>query len=142
MVDKSALAARKRMEAEKARLLAQAAAIDRDMTELDRIVAKYSAIGSAQVEPISGPQTNHANRSQGLDGTLASLMLSYRTDNRSSYRKLRHATRTNYDSLLRRLKENCGHYKLADLKRADIQRLYEDWTADGKIVTGRALIGM
>jgi hypothetical protein len=136
--------ARAAMEREKARLLEQAAAIDRDMAELDRIAAKYNLVVSA---PGSKPTPKrarkpHKDEVQVAKGTLVSLVHRYRNDQRSPYRKLHYRTRLNYDSLIKRIIDDYGDQKLAELKAQQIQRFYEDWIEDGKIAMARSLITM
>src|SRR5262249_42214525 len=126
MSNESALEA---MEREKARLLEEAAAIERDIAEFKRITAKYNfvvdaATGNAEPRP-------RKNEGQPTDVSVAGLVHRYRTDERSRYQKLRFKTRSNYDIRIRRVLEDCGDDKLAELKAGRILKLYEGWSDSG-----------
>jgi hypothetical protein len=132
MSDERALTPREVMERKKARLLEEAAAIENDMAELDRLAAKYNLV-------VSAPQKDEGKPS---DQSIASLVDRYRADERSPYRKLQYRTRISYDSLIKRIIKDCGNAKLADLKKRNFQDLYEDWTAAGKIAMAHSLATM
>jgi hypothetical protein len=128
--------ARKALEREKARLLEQAAAIDRDLAELDRIAAKYNLViapGSRGPTKRIRVQQKKKGRSKG---TVASLIAAYKKNKETGYHKAKYQTRINYDSLLRRIEDDRGHEKLADLTPQDIQRFYEDWLPRGEAMAG------
>lgn len=133
---------REAMEREQARLLEEAAAIEReaaakkaaaeiiarDMVEYDRLIRTYGA-------PAKPPEA------AGL--TVEDLVRHYRTDKRSAYHTVRYKSRRFYDDLSKRVLKDCGRVTLANLKIDDIQRLYESWSDGGKKITiGRALVGM
>jgi len=147
MGDKDTLTPREAMEREKARLLeeaaAKAAAIDRDMAELDRIAAKYGLELKAQTDAPETSAERQNNKLQEDGRNVASLVRSYRNDARSSYRTLRYRTRIHYDGLIKRLIEDCGNTKLADLKSPDISRLLEQWReGNKKIAMGNAMLAI
>ena len=138
MSDEAPLTPREAMEREKARLLkeaaakqAEAAAIDRDLAELERLAvlaAKYNFV----VTPASGAgAAAQKNERQGFDGSVASLVHHYRTDPRSPYRQLQHSTRLYYDRLIKHIVEAHGDKKLVDLKTPEIQGIYGDWKQRG-----------
>lgn len=77
-----------------------------------------------------------------FDGTLRSLMRSYKTDPDSQYRKIRYNSRVHYDALMSLIETEHGDKLLADLKGRTFSRLHEDWTKDGKIAIAHAKIGM
>lgn len=79
--------------------------------------------------------SNHETRSL----TMAGLVDRYRNDPR--YSRLRYRSRQNYESLIRRVLEDCGNERLADLKAQDIERHYKVWTERGRVMA-RALITM
>jgi hypothetical protein len=118
------------LEAIKARLLNEVAAeFDRDMAEAARLAAKYPNLvllaAREHAAKVVGPS--------GADGTtLGNLVDRYLTDGRSPYSKTQFQTRRNYDAMLRRLVEECGNKKLAELKAPEIRRLYETWSAGGE----------
>jgi len=74
--------------------------------------------------------------------TLSNLTHSYRTDARSSFQKLQHLTRANYDATIRRLNSAFGEEKLAAWKAGDIQRVYERFSEGGKISMGQSLVAI
>jgi hypothetical protein len=146
------------MKAEKARLLEQASAeIDRamasDLAELERLAAKYNL----KVVGADAPPTTYASGSIASSSvvsplppgkidvsvagvcTLAELVTTYRTDERSPYRALRFKVREGYDNMIDRLVAECGSVMLSDLTADGIQKLYEGWAAGGKVATGHAL---
>jgi hypothetical protein len=151
---KGRLTPREVMEREKARLLEQATAIDRDMAELDRIAAKYNlAVSAPGNKPalekfassrvtVEEPHKPQKNERQGAKGSVARLVARYRADERSPYLNLRYKTRKHYDTLIKRILEDCGNQKLADLKARDIERFYKGWTEGGKTAMGKALVTM
>ena len=135
MSDERALTPREILERQKARLLEEAAAIDRDMAKLDELAelaAKYNLTVSAS--------QNVESKSAGQ--SIASLVDRYRADERSPYHNLQYRTRISYDTLIKRILKDCGHAKLADLKRRNVQDLYEDWMAGGKIPMAHSLATM
>jgi hypothetical protein len=148
MSDKEKLTPREAMAREKARLLEEAAAIDRDMAEYDRISAKYN-LGTKTMDgkprrKQRADKESHkrqANDRQFADGSVANLANRYLNDKRSPYPKLRYRTRQHYRSLIKRIVLDCGEEKIADLKAQNIQLLYEGWTISGAPMA-RALIGM
>lgn len=77
-----------------------------------------------------------------FDGTLRSLMRSYKTDPDSQYRKIRYNSRVHYDALMSLIETEHGDKLLSDLKGRTFSRLHEDWTKDGKIAIAHAKIGM
>jgi len=77
-----------------------------------------------------------------FDGTLRSLMRSYKTDLDSQYRKIRYNSRIHYDALMSLIETEHGDKLLADLKGRTFSRLHEDWTKDGKIAIAHAKMGM
>jgi hypothetical protein len=126
--------ARKAMELQRARLLEQAKAIERDMAELDRITAKYNLVVSASgSKSKSGPDPKHQKKERkAAKGSIASLIKRYKAHKDSRYHKINYQTRLNYESLLKVILADCGDRKLADLKARDIQGFYEKWTERGE----------
>jgi hypothetical protein len=132
--------ARELLERERARLLVEAAAkaaeaeaaaakaaeVERDMADLDRIMAKYmTADSDAPLSPL----------------TIADLAERYRTDERSPYQTVRSSSRKTYDKLIKSLIQHCGPSKVADLAVQDkIQALYEKCVAGDKIAMAHALM--
>ena len=85
---------------------------------------------------------NSERRTSGGEATIKSLAASYQEDQRSPYHRLRHRTREHYENLIRRLVDEYGKEKLAELKAPEIQRFYYGWTEGGKIAMGHSLITM
>jgi hypothetical protein len=121
--------AREAMERKEARLLEQAAAIRRDMAELDRITAKY--LDGSEERPAAKRGRPRKKEQRVAEGTIAHLINCYRTDKRSPYHKLRFRTRANYDNLLAIVQKACGDEKLTDFKAQRIEQLYNEWAKRG-----------
>lgn len=77
-----------------------------------------------------------------FDGTVRSLIASFRSDQDSGYHKLRIRTRRFYDTLCRRLETDHGEELIANVKARNVLRWHESWSADGKIAMGHAMVGM
>ncbi len=83
----------------------------------------------------------------GFDGMLRSLIRCYQTDPDSSYKAIRYHTRKNYDSFLKRLEDEHGYERLAEIKGRQIKRWDEEWgqigrpTARGMIMILRVILG-
>lgn len=74
---------------------------------------------------------------------LDNLALAYLTDERSPIHSIRHATRSNYQSLLKRVRDDCGHWLLSETTIEDFEAKYREWTGGGKkIATGNSLMTM
>src|ERR1044072_3241690 len=76
---------------------------------------------------VSSPQPASTESSAPHREALKSiddLVVVYRGDDRSPYHQLRHKTRENYDSLVKRILQDCAGWKLADLRREDFEQLY------------------
>lgn len=81
-------------------------------------------------------------KSATFDGTLHSLIDCYTTDRVSTYQKLRHKTRENYDSLLKRLVKDHGPVRVADVTFRVLKEWELDWAASGHIAMTHSLFGM
>jgi hypothetical protein len=88
------------------------------------------------------PHVDQHSDQQVHDVTVAALAACYQSHEDSPYHKLRHQTRGNYDSMIRRILKQCGSEKLADWKAQNIQSLYDGWAAGGRIANGRAHMAM
>jgi hypothetical protein len=83
-----------------------------------------------------------AERSDGYDGTVGSLIHCYRQDERSPYQQLKHSVRLGYDALLERIIDDIGKDRVADLNASRIWEIYRDkWAGDGKLAMGHSLVG-
>jgi hypothetical protein len=72
---------------------------------------------------------------------ISDLITSYRTDAASAYHKLRYATRTHYDGLLRRIEADLGSKEIGEIKTRDLILTHQAWTLRG-VPMSHALIGM
>lgn len=146
MTSDSKLTPREILERKHARLLADAAALERDMAEFDRIATTWgldiSTVGKRPKKPAGRAPKLRENKHHATNGSVASLVHSYLKDERASYHGLRFRTRKHYDSLIKRLLEDCRDDKLADLKADDITRLHQSWSKGGKTAMGHAMVGM
>lgn len=87
---------------------------------------------SISIETPRIQQSDDKHRS--TDGTLASLIASYKTDGRSPYRRVKYHTRLNYESNAKRIEDDYGPQTLADLKAEDIHAWHKAWTKRGNAV--------
>jgi Phage integrase, N-terminal SAM-like domain len=99
-------------------------------------VARHGRIVSPPKNPFG--ESSHAVKETSArkartasTATIASLVECYRTDARSPYSRVRYRTRQNYEAFIRRILEDCGNEKLAELRAQDIQRFYEIWKQRG-----------
>lgn len=76
------------------------------------------------------------------DKTWGGLVSAYQTDPDSSYHKKRYVSRQHYDTLCRRIEKDCGSTFIKDTDARQLLRLHEQWSADGKVAMGHAMIGM
>lgn len=76
------------------------------------------------------------------DGTFRALAQAYQTDSDSSFHKTRPVSRRYYTTLLDKIIAGHGDDMIADTKARHVLRWHEEWSADGKISMGHALIGM
>lgn len=78
-----------------------------------------------------------------FDGTVTSLIRCYQDDADSPFHKMRWNSRTNYQSLMRRLKDDCGDELLSELRARTFLRWHEQWIG-GKnhVAMAHGLIGM
>lgn len=66
------------------------------------------------------------------DGTIASLIVLYRTDESSPYQALKHATKIrDYDPSLRLISKTVGARQIPALKGEDFRRWYREWGKGG-----------
>jgi hypothetical protein len=101
--------------------------IGADMETITRVIAE---------SPITAPT------GVVFDGTLASLIRCYQADPDSPLKDTRYKTRLFYDSICRRLTADCGSERLADFDVRRVKRLYEGWSADGKVTMGHTCVAM
>src|ERR1700719_2451529 len=107
----------------------QAAAFDRDWAELDRIAKR---LGASVVLPSEGAAERPENsEAKAAGGTVSELIERYRTDKNSPYHKIRYRTSVVYTNVLVRIDNEHGHLKLSDLKKDDIEELYQSWLKRG-----------
>lgn len=78
----------------------------------------------------------------GFDGTLSSLMLHYRTDPDSAFRKLRYHSKCYYETLMGLIEREHGAEPLTELKGRLFRRWHEAWSQGGKYAVAHGKIGM
>lgn len=77
-----------------------------------------------------------------FDGTLDALASAYRNDPDSPYHKKRYVTRQFYDKLLKQITETHGSEFIANIKGRTVLRWHEEWSTNGRVAMGHALVGM
>jgi hypothetical protein len=120
-----------------ARLEEQQAATQREIAELSEIrrltalAAKHNLVVNVTPAPTK-------------DGdkvvTVRELAECYFADPRSRFHKLRFRVKQSYATGIKQIVKDAGSLRLAELDVPTIQRLYEQWSADGKLALGRAHI--
>jgi hypothetical protein len=73
--------------------------------------------------------------------TIGALIEAYRSDDVSPYQELRYRTRENYDSLMRRVGEDHGATKIAEIKFRTLKEWHKKWTPRG-VPMAHSLMGM
>lgn len=77
------------------------------------------------------------------DGMLHSLIACYQTDPVSNYvTSLTHKVRENYDSLLKRLLEDRGSARIAEIRFRDLKEWHLDWVSGGHVSMAHSLVSM
>jgi hypothetical protein len=74
--------------------------------------------------------------------SMSSLIAQYRTHEESPYKGLRHASRRNYETHLRRIEREIGSELIKNFDTERLERLYEGWAKDGHRAIARALMVM
>lgn len=134
MNDKRALSPREELERRKARLLEEAAALDRDMAEIDHLAELAAKHGLVLTPAPKSPSS--------FDGTMAALADLYQQDPDSPFQKIKFRTRNYYVSLIRRIVRDIGAEKISGLDGRRILRQHEAWGAGGHVAMAHSLIGM
>jgi hypothetical protein len=134
MSDEPASTPREALARRKARLLEELAELDR-LAELAELAAKHNFV------LVEAPSEPHKNEGQPSEETVASLAQKYRSDARSPYLKLRHKTRENYDSLLRRLERDLPE-RIENLDKDHLERAHAQWTEASGFSMAHALVTM
>jgi hypothetical protein len=158
------------IEVKRARLADQAAAIERELAELEqleRLAAKHKYLLIPPKVAESTPAVNETAPSarapdvapnvmlastailktplafdSGPITTLRSLVEVYRQHPSSPYQGLTFKVRANYDGLLSRLLNEMGSWRLGDFDKEKIEAVYNGWTSAGKLYMAHALVGM
>src|ERR1041384_4729409 len=94
----------------------------RGEVELMDDLVKQVRLALGESVPERGRESNNAAR---FDGTVSDLIKHYKLDNK--YLTLRHPTRVHYDVLLKRIDEDHGDKKIADIRDRDIDDFYRVW---------------
>lgn len=77
-----------------------------------------------------------------FDGTVSSLIACYKSDKLSDYRKLRHHSRTNYDSLLKRIDKDFGKCRISELNARRVREWHAGFLETGKVSMGHSVVQM
>lgn len=77
-----------------------------------------------------------------FDGSLSSLMICYRTDPDSKFKKLRYNSRCYYETLMGLIDRDYGTMQLAEIKSRTFLRWHETWSEGGKAAVAHGKIGM
>src|ERR1700730_12660180 len=102
-----------------------------ELEQLERLAAKH---GIPLLVPGNHDLSRHPETAASVlvpavyDGTLASLIQSYRAHEKSPYRDLTQKVHNNYDGTLNRLRDKIGHERIAGLSADKIKRLHEGWS--------------
>jgi hypothetical protein len=129
------------MELEKARHLEKAAALDRKMAELAQLAqqaAKYNLVLAAPDEVADSADRTDAPAPK----SFSDLIAVYKSAANSPYKKLTHASRRHYDTLLGLVQGDHGAQLISDLAAEDLEEWHRRWSEGGKISTAHAKIGM
>jgi hypothetical protein len=105
-------------------------------------IAPVMLRGSANAAPDARPKSEAPSESRHGDMSIAILVHLYRSDPRSPYHQIRAKTRENYESLIRRILKDAGAAKIAELKKEDLERLYELWKDGAKVAMAHSLVTM
>ncbi len=100
-------------------------------SSLSRAVASASRM-------LTQPPT--APPSEGFDGTVGSLITSYRTDKDSPYQQLRYQSRKTYDYMLKYIEQDIGHERIADLDGRRLKEIHAHWAQRG-VAMAHGIIG-
>jgi hypothetical protein len=124
------------LEAEKTRLLEQAAALDRKMADIARIAEL-----AAEYNLVLAPAVASNSESVQLE-TLSDLIEVYKTVPRSPFHKLSPASKAHYNVLFGLINKTYGKERLSSLQLQDFERWHERWADGGKVAIAHSKIGM
>src|ERR1700722_10851915 len=115
------------------------------MVEVQRLAAELGlVVMAAPGQPTSpapeAPLKNPIRKSSGFDGTVGGLVRSYQSEKRSTYHQLKFAVRKHYDGTLKRLTDDIGSERVAELDATKIKHFYDtNWAAKGKLAMGHTM---
>jgi hypothetical protein len=75
-------------------------------------------------------------------GTVGWLIHAYLTDPDSGYHRLRHVTKQNYLTLIRRIEREYGHVAMVEIRGKTVRRWHAQWGDGGKVTMAHSLIAM
>ena len=108
------------------------AAVLQELADVDAMrerAAQRHGVALERAEPSAARPKKE--KTQSDIRTVADVIECYRKDENSPLLRLRYGVRANYERRLDRIVKNCGHEKLADVKKADIERWYDGWSKGG-----------
>ena len=121
------------LKREKARLLEQAAAVDRDMEELTRLATKYNFVVTVDNTKTGEIRPAHPEATKSTaPETLSDLIKVYKTHEKSGFQNLTHASRNHYTNLLNLIDANHGARPLLWLQPEDFEVWHQTWSEGGK----------
>jgi hypothetical protein len=109
---------------------------------LDKI-AEFKRLARELSIPLSATELGakpQPPETHSFDGTIASLIECYRTNERSPYHALTHKVSNNYAGALNRLSEEIGHTRIADINADRISHLYDGWAEGGRVALAHSFI--
>lgn len=141
-------AASEKLAAEAAEARAKLEALDREAKDFLRLAEKFNLkMGPSDLSltvPAMSPPVKSDAPISSARLTMGALIEKYVSDPESPYRALRFTTRRHYDTLINHLRRDCSDMIVVDIKRDDINTLYDKWT-EGRTKRqgmGHALITM
>jgi hypothetical protein len=118
------------------------------LVELQRLAAELNftvSAGPGQPAPPAAPASSPkkaADPSIGFDGTVGGLIRSYQSEKRSPYHNLKFAVRKHYGHALKRLVDDIGSERIAELDAVKIKHFHDTkWAVGGKMSMGHTMVG-
>jgi hypothetical protein len=105
---------------------------------------RHGVVPSDRKAPAGGEAKASAQDAEqdSSNESVSRLISQYRTHEESPYKSIRHASRRNYETHLRRIERDVGRELIKNLDTERIERLYESWAKGGHLAIAKALIVM
>jgi hypothetical protein len=91
--------------------------------------AAATPFGQEEPEASSEPQID-SHKTESL--TVASLIANYKTNKDSGYHKVRFGTKSNYDSMMRRIERSFGSEQIRNIDAERLKGVYDSWLTSGR----------